>query len=458
MVLYLLKRLLLILPALWLIVTLVFLLSKALPGTSGSEKILQSTGYYATGSATARAAAYQDYLNRTGQQLPLFYFGISASVEPDTLYKITPETDRKLLQTLIWNYGNWPSVASYYTSIKQLRQRVSEPEQHLIAPLFSATDKEAILAATGKLDQLKNTPETGALVTEVKLEAKALAQLQPAYGFLLPTLRWYGTNNQYHRWMKNLIKGDLGNSYRDSKPVSEKISEAVTSTFWILIISIAAAFLIAFEVSILLVQRQETKLQKALMSLLYFLDSIPLFVLSLLLMVLLASPVFLQLLPVFGLGYFETAQQNWLQVLMQQLPYLALPILCLTTAYLPYLTNQLYRALADTSHTDYARTARAKGLSARKVIRKHLLRNALLPVITLLSDFLPALVAGTIVIETIFAIPGIGRLLVESVQARDYPVLVAIVLLVAVFKMLSHLLADVLYSKADPRIRLSSAR
>ncbi|WP_242928375.1 ABC transporter permease [Pontibacter vulgaris] len=445
------------LPALWLVVTLVFLLSRALPATFGSEKILQqSKGYYASGSTSARESAYKDYLSRTGLQLPLFYFGISTASEPDTLYRVSPETDRKLLQQLAWQFSNWPAISVYYQSIKSLQQHLPEQEQFLVAPLFAATDKTAILAVTGKLDQIKGASDASALITNVQQSANRLYQHEAKYSFLVPAIQWHGADNQYHQWLSELMKGKLGTSYRDSKPVIEKVAEAVGTSFWLLILSMLAAFLISFNTSILLVQRQETKLQKFILSGLYFLDSIPLFVLCLLLLVLLASPDFLQLFPAYGLGYYENQNQNWLEGMMQQLPYLALPILCLTIAYIPYLTNILYRALADNSQTDYARTARAKGLSEQKVIRKHLVRNALLPVITLLSDFLPALVAGSVVIETIFAIPGIGRLLLESVQARDYPVIVTIVLLVAAFKMLSHLLADIWYGIADPRIRYNA--
>jgi peptide/nickel transport system permease protein len=157
------------------------------------------------------------------------------------------------------------------------------------------------------------------------------------------------------------------------------------------------------------------------------------------------------------MGYFSETKLTWFQARSQWLQFMALPMLCLVLANLPYLTNQFYHALSGTANQDYIRTARAKGLSENNVIRRHMLRNALLPVITLLSDFLPALVAGAVIIETIFAIPGIGRLLIDSVMARDYPVLVGIVVMVAVFKQLAHLFADLLYAMADPRIRHATA-
>lgn len=202
-----------------------------------------------------------------------------------------------------------------------------------------------------------------------------------------------------------------------------------------------------------MVKKTSINWHRVLLPGIYILDSIPLFVLSLIFLILFATPDFLPLFPVFGLGYHADASGTGISQFMEALPYLVLPITCLVLANLPYLTNQFYRSLADTMQANYIKTAYSKGLTNTSVIRRHALRNALLPVITILSDFLPALVAGSVVIETIFAIPGIGRLLLTAVLARDFPVILGIVLVVALVKMVSHLIADSCYALADPRVR-----
>ena len=457
---YLLKRLLLALPVLWLLATVVFLLSRLLPGSFASERILQeSGGFYSKSSEESRQAAYREYLRKTGQDLPLFYFTVSASPEPDTLHLIYPETEQQLLKELSWRYGHWPAVATYYQHLKMFArvapQAGDASYKEALETLLTQTAPEQIIASTTELVETASPGIAREAALALKIRAKQLLQHQQQARYLLPSIHWHGVENQYHQWLTSVLRGSLGTSFRSGRPVHEVLLEAISNTWWLLLTSIVLAFLVALELSILMVRRKGEKWRKAVLPWLFLLDSIPAFVLALLLLVLLASPSFLQLFPVYGMGYYTSNGGTWSQRLSQQVQYMALPTLCLLLVNIPYLTNQCYRAIAAAAGSDYARTARAKGLSEQQVIRRHVLRNALLPVITILSDALPALVAGTVVIETVFAIPGTGRLLVESVLARDYPIIVAIVLIVAVFKVLSHLLADLGYGLADPRIRYS---
>jgi peptide/nickel transport system permease protein len=146
---------------------------------------------------------------------------------------------------------------------------------------------------------------------------------------------------------------------------------------------------------------------------------------------------------------------SWLEVLSIRLYHLVIPVLCLTLGNIPYVGSQLYTAMREVTYSDFIQTARAKGVAEGVVVRKHILKNSLLPLITLFSGFIPALLGGAVVIEVIFAIPGMGQLLVDSVLARDYPVILGIVLVMALAKILAHIIADVLYYLADPRIRFS---
>ncbi|WP_161891022.1 ABC transporter permease [Pontibacter russatus] len=350
---YLLKRLLQALPALWALATIVFLLSRLLPGTFGSERILQNSGgYYSKGTAADRQAAYQDYRKRTGQDLPLFYFSVAPATEP-----------------------------------------------------------------------------------------------------LVPKLRWHGSRNQYHRWLLGVLQGDLGRSYKSSQPVMKVMLEAVGNTFWLLACSMLVTFFLALELSIRMAGKRGGRLRKFLLPLLFVIDSIPPFVLALLLLVLLANPSFLQLFPVFGMGYYIPQELSLWEELVQWTYFMALPMLSLVLFNLPYLTSQMYDSVSTALRADYIRTARAKGLDGQTVIRRHALPNSLLPIITIVSDFIPALVTGTLIVETVFAVPGIGRLLIDAVLSRDYPVLTGIVLMIAVFRVVAYLLADLAYARADPRTR-----
>ncbi len=457
---HLIKRFILALPALWLLVTLVFLLSRLLVGAPGAEQILQGDGgYYSKGSTASRELAYKSYLKRTGQDVPLFYFSVQPAPEPDSLYLIYPESHRAFLKKLYWQYGNSQAVSDYFNSIKTLEQATTpDQERNLyIERLYSATEPNEIREAIISLPQLNfdNTANTHTL--KLKSAAGTLLNHERAYAFLLPSFRWHGSANQYHTWLMSALQGDLGKSYRDGRPVNEIISEAVANTWWLILASILIAFIVSLELGMLLIMPGSITLRKFILPILFILDSIPLFLLALILLVLLATPTFIQLFPVYGLGYDMQMGTSWFERIRITTQYMALPAICLILSNIPYLTNLIYRSFSEENRKDYARTAKAKGFSARQIIRKQLMKNTLLPTITVLSDALPALVAGAIVVETIFAIPGIGRLTVDAVLGRDYPVIIAIVMLVAVFRVILYLLADICYSLADPRIKYASS-
>ncbi|WP_439882274.1 ABC transporter permease [Pontibacter sp. MBLB2868] len=455
---YLFKRLITTLPALWLLATFVFILSRLLPGAAGSEQILQENGgFYSKGNANSRQDAYKAYIKRTGQDLPLFYFSVKAGTEPDTLSLIFPEAERQRLQLLNWRYGNWPAVWQYNQSLKETEVAVllhANPRQQAAFEnlLTAATPEQLRTSMSVLVMRAAGTPSEQA-VRKLEQAANQLIEKQNKFAYMFPSFHWHGLNNQYHRWIAELVKGNAGNSYRDQRPVSEVIIESFSNTFWLIVSSILIAFTVSLELSLFLVMRKGKMFRKFFLPLLFILDSIPLFLLALLLLVLFATPEFLQWFPVFGLGLNMNSGLSAFQQLSVRMQYMALPVLCLTLTNIPYLTNLIYKTLRTEKTAGYARTARAKGLSEQQVIRRHVLRNSLLPVITILTDAFPALLAGTVVIETIFAIPGLGRLLVNSVMARDYPIIVAIVIFVAIVRVVAYLVADIGYGLADPRVK-----
>lgn len=427
-----------------------------MPGAFGSAHLAeQEAGYYSRGDAASRDRNYRQFLETTGQDRPLFYFSITSAALPDSLHRVFPERDRDFLSRISWQYGNPEAAAVFFRSLKLWEASLTESElqqvqKYLFAIYSHQSPAQLQQAIAGMARQL---PSNTGLWNDIIESSEHLIVNSSGYTYLFPSAQWHGTQNQYHRWLSDLIQGSLGNSLRDGRPVTMVLSEAIGNTWWLLLASIVIATLLAMELAILMVRRSGRVWRSTLLPSLFLLDSVPLFVLAMVLLVLLANPAFLQLFPVYGMGYYNTYDASWLQQVSQWLQFMTLPMICLVLANLSYLTNQFYQAVAAVAGQDFIRTARAKGLSEQVVIRRHMLRNALLPVITLLSDFLPALVAGAVVIETVFAIPGVGRLLIDAVLSRDYPVIVGIVVVVAVFRLLSHLLSDLLYSMADPRVR-----
>ncbi|UOQ78349.1 ABC transporter permease [Hymenobacter sp. 5516J-16] len=186
---------------------------------------------------------------------------------------------------------------------------------------------------------------------------------------------------------------------------------------------------------------------------LHFLQALPLFLLATGLLLLLANPDVLAWFPAFGLG-LEYEAVAWWQQPGRLLYFLALPALSLVLVTVPGLVVQLNGTLQRELQQPYIATARAKGASSSRVVRHHALRNALLPTVALLSALFPNLVAGATIVEVLFALPGMGRLLADSAAAQDYPVLLAAVGLVALVRVAAQVLADALYLALDPRIRM----
>lgn len=273
----------------------------------------------------------------------------------------------------------------------------------------------------------------------------------PVYGLWLPAGQWHGLQNQYHQWVSQLATGSLGNSYRDGRPVTTVLRETLPNT---LLLTLPAALgTVVFSLWAGLRLAGGRWWQRWLLGFCVGLDAVPLFLVATTLVLLLANPDALALFPAYGTPDLLPETPGLWASSLSYLYYFFLPICSLLFVTAPGFVLQLTAALNREAPMQYATTARAKGLSAGQILRQHLLRNALLPFITLLTDLLPALLAGAVVVEVVFALPGMGRLLAESAATRDYPVLLGGMLLIAIARVVSYWLADVLYNWADPRLR-----
>ncbi|UOQ53183.1 ABC transporter permease [Hymenobacter cellulosivorans] len=265
--------------------------------------------------------------------------------------------------------------------------------------------------------------------------------------------QWNGLHNQYHVWLCRLLQGDLGQSFRDAQPVASLLGRALVSTLGLTIGAFLLTIGTAYGLTVGLSRAHQWR--SAVLAGLHLLQGLPLFVVAVLLLLLFANPDTLDWFPAYGLARLQDTE-SWATQLVMHTYYLALPWLSLVLVSLPALVVHLDTSLQHELRQYYIMTARAKGLANGHVFRRHALRNALLPAITQLTDLLPALVAGAVVVELIFALPGMGRTLAEAAAARDFPVLLGGILLVALVRLLSQILADWLYYLADPRIRLEA--
>lgn len=264
---------------------------------------------------------------------------------------------------------------------------------------------------------------------------------------------WNGANNQYHSWMWKMLHLDFGKSFQDQRPVLEKIWERVPVTALLAILSIILAYLIAIPLGIYSATHTRSKLDKASSVLLYIFYSLPSFWIGTMLIIFFGGGDFLDWFPNSGLYSMDYSPDwGWWESTQDYLWHLALPLFVYTYPSFAYLSRQMRGSMLEVVRQDYIRTARAKGLAEKTVVMKHALRNSLIPIITMLASILPALVGGSVIIESIFTIPGVGQLAFQALTARDYPVILAEFTLIAVLTLAGILVADILYSIVDPRI------
>lgn len=265
--------------------------------------------------------------------------------------------------------------------------------------------------------------------------------------------QWHGSANQYHIWLTALLHGSLGYSYRDGQAVGGLLRQGVAYSLPLAGSAAVLAVGLALGLALYLARTPTGWLQRLLLGLLAGWQVMPLFLVALSLLLLFANPDVLNILPGSGQAPIEASGTA---LVSYWLTRSVLPLLSLVLAALPELTLPLAATLRHEAETGYATTARAKGLTMAQVMRRHALPNALLPLLTTLADLLPTLVAGTVVVEVLFGLPGSGRLLAEAAAAHDYPVVVAAVLLSAAARLLGLVLTDVLYFLVDPRLRPST--
>ncbi len=251
---------------------------------------------------------------------------------------------------------------------------------------------------------------------------------------------------RYAKWLNELLHGNLGYSFSSGAPVARRIGERVGPTLTLTVTALLCSYLIAVPVGMLAATRRYSWIDY-LATLLAFLGiSLPTFFLGLAGIYVFALR--LRLLPVSG-----TMTLGGDGSLLDLLQHLILPAGVLAVAGAGALTRYVRSSMLEVLGQDYVRTARAKGLAERIVHRRHALRNALIPVVTLAGLQIPALLAGAVITEQVFEWPGMGRLTIEAINQRDYPVLMGITLITALLVALGNLLADVAYLAVDPRIR-----
>jgi peptide/nickel transport system permease protein len=251
---------------------------------------------------------------------------------------------------------------------------------------------------------------------------------------------------QYYHWVGNVLQGDFGTSIFFQAPVATVILDGAETSLLLASITMVWIVLIGVPVGVLAAMRQGTWIDQGLSGLAMFMASIPTFWVGLYLILIFA--VWLGWLP--SSGYPSIFEEGGLA----NLRYLLLPSLTLAAPNAALILRLTRASMLDVAREDYIRTARAKGISPRRVVVRHILRNSLLAVVSAFGFTLAALISEAVVTETVFALPGIGRMVVQSILRRDYPVIQGVILVIVSLYLIINLLVDISYRYLDPRVEL----
>ncbi|MBI4313631.1 MAG: ABC transporter permease [Candidatus Omnitrophica bacterium] len=293
-------------------------------------------------------------------------------------------------------------------------------------------------------------PTDAAAEMSLKVSLQARERLNQLYGLNDPIPVQYG------RWIKRFARGDFGESFQDGRPVVRKISERIPITLGINLLALLIALGIAIPVGTTTAARAGSPLDKTVTVILFIAFSLPSFWLALLALNLFG--IHLRWLPVSGLHWLLSDRLPLWQQWLDLGKHLILPVGILAVGDIAIYARYLRSSMVEVLEQDYIRTARAKGLPNPIVLYRHALRNALLPFITLLGLAIPGLLGGSVILESIFAIPGLGRLFFDATMGRDYPVIMGMIVMGSLLTLLGNLIADIAYALADPRVRVEGSR
>jgi peptide/nickel transport system permease protein len=494
---YILKRIIIFLPTLIIISLLAFVISVNAPGDPVERMVVAAQSGGEIGSQTVSQIEQKRFWRKKlGLDLPVFYVAIRSLAEPDTLYRVFDKNERSALDRLTSNYGNWDLISAYYHSINDLdneflktrfdednlsnytvdeaRQSINEARFETIS-LKSTYDDRIINAKIDKLRDLFNRfsflHHLRDDLDRVEGNYIAVKTNRQNWKNYIPKLSIYSLN-QYHRWVfgdgnwltgkdavysRGILRGDFGTSYVTKQPISEVIGEKIGWSMFFALASVFLAYLVSIPLGIKAAAEKDSKFDRISTVSLFILYSLPSFWIATLLLMIFANPDVFHIFPASGvkpaMGY-PVGASFWDKVEIS-LPFVILPLICYTYGSFAFLSRTMRVSMLEVIGQDYIRTARAKGLPKSKVIYKHALRNSLLPIITVFANIFPYAIGGSVILETIFTIPGMGYEIFFAIQNNNYPMIIAVFTITGVMTLVGYLLSDILYAVVDPRISYS---
>ncbi|MEM6346486.1 MAG: ABC transporter permease [Bacteroidota bacterium] len=466
---YLIKRLLLMVPTVWLISVLAFFISHKV----GLSPVINQCGSVLTEPNMIKLRDCQRRaIDTFNLDKPPFYFSLHSWADPDTLHHIIVDREKAALSRLLQHNGQWALVNKWRVLQQSfLRKNLvfKLPQDSLtddnrsvrVARLKTARRRAFDLQYYGQPKDLKRI--LSALDSLYSLDAvfvplvaerqKLVEQLHlletetNRWGIFVPRFKWNGFDNQYHAWLAKVIKrGDFGYSMKKAN-ISQTIGSLFFYTAFLALLGTLLVLGLGIPMGILAARKKDGWWDRFSAILVFAFRAVPEFWLGLVLLMFFANPDFANW---FDSSFVPSNPTTW-----KLISRYILPTIAYSYGSLAVVSRVVRANMLEQLSSDYVRTARTKGLSQKRVLYGHALRNALIPLVTLISGLFPAMIGGSLILETVFQIPGLGKTLFESIINNDAPVILAMFSLLGLLTMIGYWVTDVLYHWLDPRITLN---
>ena len=480
---YLLKRILGFIPGLFVVALLAFVIGRIAPG----NPIATSDPYqnYESANSLDNHFVSQKVIEASGLRLPVFYFSLESAADADTLYRIADIEQRQLLShmcrvtgkpdaTLIWFHKLLKTdtlLRNYKPQAQLVNPKLFEERVNKIKYLnhqlsrYATVDQRQERADT-LLELLQIVPGMQSIKTSFEQSEHALKVMMSqrnAWLQWLPVVRFHGASNQYHVWLfgsgnhsKGILRGDFGYSLRDGQAIGPRIAEKMLRTLALMAPTVLLTWLLGMYLGFTAAKFRHKITDRLIEGISTAFWSLPLFFIATCLLMLFANPDVLDWFPTSGIRneLIYEVQWPWYKKALHSLPYLILPICAYTLASLALIVRQTRNGMMAELDKDYVQAARIRGVPESRILKHYALRNALLPLAAMLGRYVPVLLGGSVVLETVFNIPGLGLETYESILSKDYPTIVALFTIYGFLTMLGYLISDVLSAALNPRINL----
>ncbi len=419
----------LVVPTLFIISLIAFILSKNTP----QDPVSSMLNLKGMDQEVLDDEVYKKTYQELSLDLANFYLSVVPQNYPDNLNKVYKLEDRVLYKKLLSKGYRFEFIDDAFEKFDSRNYDLSKSndQQGLIKVQRSKLDAEEFLQ-------------------EVGVDKKNASKSR----FYYPTLRWHGTHNQYHEWLKKVFFNGFGASITDGIKAISKVKKALTWTLSFTLIDFILSIILGLLLGYYLAYKPEGKSQKLLRQVLYLFYAVPVFWLATVLVVYFTTAdygTWTNIFPSVGINIYP--EKSTLTQIVLNSEKLILPILCLSLHSLAYVSRMVEKSLTDELSKDYVLYAYSKGLSKRQIIKGEVFKNALTPSITLFMSSFASAFSGSLVIEVIFNIPGMGRLLFNALSIADWNVVFCVLIILSLVTIISYIIGDILYAIFNPRIK-----